>query len=73
MPEPRFVSGAQAINLERRLYWGEQLGQGIITNIYDALGEDTDDAAEARVAVVKIHDACWLSIDLSCVENRAEH
>ncbi len=60
--------GQQAINLTRRLYWCEGLGEGQITNFIDPFGEDTDDPDDAVQAIVRIRDDCWLNVDLTGFE-----
>lgn len=56
--------GASAVNTAKRLFWCERYGVNEITNFFDAFGEDTDDPEDAVMAIVKIHPACWLNIDL---------
>lgn len=70
---PRYVTGQQAINLRKRLFWSEEFGVGAITNLYDAFGDETDDEEDAAQAVVKINEGCWLSVDLTAFETRSAH
>ena len=56
--------GQEAVNVGKRLYWSETLGPGEITNFYDEFGDEIEDGQNAVAAVVKIHDRCWLQIDL---------
>lgn len=56
--------GSEAVNVSRRLYWSEHLGVGQITNFYDEFGDETEDENIAVIAVAKIHDRCWVKIDL---------
>lgn len=71
MPQHAFVDGDQAVNVSKRLYWSEQLGFGVITNLYDADGIETEDDDDAVSAVVRIHERCWVSLNLSDFERRA--
>jgi len=41
---------------------------GEITNLFDAEGEDTDDVALAVVAVVKLADDEWCTVDLTAFQ-----
>lgn len=50
------------LNLTKRRFWCEDLGEGEITELIDDDGEFTDDPALAVVAIVKISPAIWLPI-----------
>ena len=66
--------GQEAVNLSKRLYWCETLGFGAITKFLDPFGDETDDEAEAVVAIVKTDAAKWLALDLRDFDrSRREH
>lgn len=37
-------------------------------SMYDEFGDETDDGTAAVSAIVKIHETCWLTIDLTAFE-----
>lgn len=59
------MSEISAVNCSERMAVAEDGRLGEITNLFDAEGEDTDDVALAVVAVVKLADDEWCTVDLT--------
>jgi hypothetical protein len=57
--------GQSSVNRGQMLFWCERYGVCEITNYIDAFGDDTLDPEDAVVAIVRVHQGCWLNIDLN--------
>jgi hypothetical protein len=64
--------GDQAVNIGQRLFWCETFGVGRIVSFIDSFGDASDDDDDAVMAIVKIDEACWLSVELSGFDH-SEH
>lgn len=50
---------------------GSQLS-GVITNLIDEYGDDTEAAEDAAVIIVRVNDDCWWTVSLSEIERIIE-
>lgn len=59
------------IDLEGGAYYDEENGFGLVTNMYDANGEETIDPRQCFAAVVRFSPSRWLSVEVLPDERKA--
>jgi hypothetical protein len=66
VPQGRSIDiGFSSVNRGQRLFWCERYGACEIAQFIDAFGDDTDEPEDAVVAIVKVHQDCWLNVQLN--------